>query len=189
MQLVRSTFGAQNVAVENPAWMSGGWQLLPNLTLPFNRLIIIAFAFAVLVGVAYLIARTRLGLFVRGVTQNRPIAAVHGREHGARGHAGVCPGQRHCRPGRLRARARWQRRPGPGPELHRATPSWWWCWAAWASSAGTVYAALGLGILNKFLEGWTGAVLAKIAVLVFIIAFIQKQPQGIFAMKGRSAEA
>ena len=48
---------------------------------------------------------------------------------------------------------------------------------------------LGLGVLNKFLEGWTGAVLAKIAVLVLIIIFIQKRPQGIFAMKGRSAEA
>jgi urea transport system permease protein len=55
--------------------------------------------------------------------------------------------------------------------------------------AGTVYAALGLGLVNKLLEGWTGAVLAKIAVLVFIIIFIQKRPQGIFAMKGRSAEA
>ena len=55
--------------------------------------------------------------------------------------------------------------------------------------AGTVYAALGLGVLSKLLEGWTGAVLAKIAVLVFIIIFIQKRPQGIFAMKGRSAEA
>ena len=52
-----------------------------------------------------------------------------------------------------------------------------------------LYAALGLGVLNKFLEGWTGAVLAKIAVLVFIIVFIQKRPQGLFAMKGRSAEA
>ena len=55
--------------------------------------------------------------------------------------------------------------------------------------AGTVYAALGLDILNKFLEGMAGAVLAKICVLVFIIIFIQKRPQGIFAMKGRSAEA
>ena len=54
--------------------------------------------------------------------------------------------------------------------------------------AGTVYAALGLGVLNKFLEGWMGAVLAKIAVLVLIIVFIQKRPQGIFAMKGRSAD-
>ena len=55
--------------------------------------------------------------------------------------------------------------------------------------AGTVYAALGLGLLNKLLEGWQGAVLAKIMVLVFIVVFIQKRPQGIFAMKGRSAEA
>ena len=50
-------------------------------------------------------------------------------------------------------------------------------------------AALGLGVLNKLLEGWQGAVLAKIMVLVFIVIFIQKRPQGIFAMKGRSAEA
>ena len=55
--------------------------------------------------------------------------------------------------------------------------------------AGTVYAAMGLGLMNKLLEGVAGAVLAKIAVLVFIIVFIQKRPQGIFAMKGRSAEA
>jgi len=55
--------------------------------------------------------------------------------------------------------------------------------------AGTVYAALGLGVVNKFLEAWQGAVLAKIAVLVFIIAFIQKRPQGLFALKGRFADA
>ncbi|MNV88620.1 branched-chain amino acid transporter permease subunit LivH [compost metagenome] len=55
--------------------------------------------------------------------------------------------------------------------------------------AGTVYAALGLGVLSKLLEGWAGAVLAKIAVLLFIVVFIQKRPQGIFALKGRSAEA
>jgi urea transport system permease protein len=55
--------------------------------------------------------------------------------------------------------------------------------------AGTVYAAMGLGLMNKLLEGLAGAVLAKIAVLIFIIVFIQKRPQGIFAMKGRSAEA
>ena len=55
--------------------------------------------------------------------------------------------------------------------------------------AGTVYAALGLGLVNKFLEGWTGAVLAKILVLVIVVIFIQKRPQGLFAMRGRSAEA
>ena len=78
MQAVRSLFGAQNVGVENPSWMSGGLAVLPNLMLPWNRLLIIVFAFAVLMGVFWLIARTRLGLFVRGVTQNRPIASCMG---------------------------------------------------------------------------------------------------------------
>jgi len=77
-QLVRSVFGAQNVGVENPSWMSGGLLLTANLQLPWNRIVIIAFAFAVLFGMAMLISRTRLGLFVRGVTQNRPIASCMG---------------------------------------------------------------------------------------------------------------
>jgi urea transport system permease protein len=78
MQAVRTLFGAQNVGVENPSWMSGGVQLMGNLSLPYNRLVIVGFAFAVLVGVWFLIEKTRLGLFVRGVTQNRPIAACMG---------------------------------------------------------------------------------------------------------------
>src|SRR6218665_3098683 len=78
MQLVRTLFGAQNVGVENPARMSGGVEVLPNLTLPYNRLVIIGFALAVLLGMGWTIARTRLGLWVRGVTQNRPIAACMG---------------------------------------------------------------------------------------------------------------
>ena len=75
MQTVRTVFGAQNVAVENPSWMSGGIQVLVNLSLPWNRLLIVIFAFLVLGGVALLISQTRLGLFVRGVTQNRAMAS------------------------------------------------------------------------------------------------------------------
>ena len=75
---VRSLFGAQNVQVENPAWLSGGVQVLSNLTLPYNRIAIVIFAALVLAGVSLLIARTRLGLFVRGVTQNRKMAACVG---------------------------------------------------------------------------------------------------------------
>ena len=78
MQSVRSLFGAQNVGVENPSWLSGGVQVLPNLTLPYNRIAIVVFAGLVLAGVALLISRTRLGLFVRGVTQNRRMAACVG---------------------------------------------------------------------------------------------------------------
>jgi urea transport system permease protein len=187
-QLVRSFFGAQNVGVENPSWMSGGVQVLGNLSLPYNRLVIIGFAFAVLGGVAWLISRTRLGLFVRGVTQNRPIAACMGVNtarvdtyafalgSGIAGLAGCALSQ----VGNV------------GPDLGQGyiVDSFMVVVLGGVGQlAGTVYAALGLGVLNKFLEGWTGAVLAKIAVLVFIIIFIQKRPQGIFAMKGRSAEA
>ena len=187
-QLVRSFFGAQNVGVENPSWMSGGVQVLGNLSLPYNRIIIIGFAFAVLGGVAWLISRTRLGLFVRGVTQNRPIASCMGVNtarvdtyafalgSGIAGLAGCALSQ----VGNV------------GPDLGQGyiVDSFMVVVLGGVGQlAGTVYAALGLGVLNKFLEGWTGAVLAKIAVLVFIIIFIQKRPQGIFAMKGRSAES
>jgi urea transport system permease protein len=78
MQGVRTLYGAQNVAVENPSWMSGGLELLSNLTLPWNRMIIIVFALMVLISMALLIGQTRLGLFVRGVTQNRPMASCMG---------------------------------------------------------------------------------------------------------------
>ena len=187
-QLVRSIFGAQNVGVENPVWMSGGVQVLGNLSLPYNRLVIIVFAACVLFGVAWLISRTRLGLFVRGVTQNRPIASCMGVNtarvdtyafalgSGIAGLAGCALSQ----VGNV------------GPDLGQGyivDAFMVVVLGGVGQLAGTVYAAMGLGILNKFLEGWTGAVLAKIAVLVLIIIFIQKRPQGIFAMKGRSAEA
>lgn len=187
-QLVRSIFGAQNVGVENPVWMSGGVQVLGNLSLPYNRLVIIGFAVAVLLSMGWLISKTRLGLFVRGVTQNRPIASCMGVNtakidtyafalgSGIAGLAGCALSQ----VGNV------------GPDLGQGyivDAFMVVVLGGVGQLAGTVYAAMGLGILNKFLEGWTGAVLAKIAVLVFIIIFIQKRPQGIFAMKGRSAEA
>jgi len=188
MQAVRSLFGAQNVGVENPSWMSGGVQVLGNLSLPYNRIVIIAFAACVLLGVALLIGKTRLGLFVRAVTQNRPIASCMGVNtsrvdtyafalgSGIAGLAGCALSQ----VGNV------------GPDLGQSyivDAFMVVVLGGVGQLAGTVIAALGLGVLNKFLEGLTSAVLAKIAVLVFIVIFIQKRPQGIFAMKGRSAEA
>jgi urea transport system permease protein len=142
----------------------------------------------VLAGVAALIAYTRLGLFVRGVTQNRKMAACMGVNtaridtyafalgSGIAGLAGCALSQ----VGNV------------GPDLGQSyiVDSFMVVVLGGVGQlAGTVYAALGLGVLNKLLEGWQGAVLAKIMVLVFIVVFIQKRPQGIFAMKGRSAEA
>ena len=188
MQAVRTVFGAQNVGVENPSWMSGGVQLLANLSLPYNRLVIIAFALVVLLGMTLLISQTRLGLFVRGVTQNRPMASALGVNTaridtyafslgcGIAGLAGCALSQI----GNV------------GPDLGQSyivDAFMVVVLGGVGQLAGTVYAALGLGLMNKLLEGMAGAVLAKIAVLVFIIVFIQKRPQGLFAMKGRSAEA
>jgi urea transport system permease protein len=159
---------------------------LGNLTLPWNRILIVAFAAAVLIGVTLLISKTRLGLFVRGVTQNRPIASCMGVNtaridtyafalgSGIAGLAGCALSQI----GNV------------GPDLGQSyiVDSFMVVVLGGVGQlAGTVYAALGLGLLNKLLEGWAGAVLAKIAVLVFIIIFIQKRPQGIFAFKGREA--
>ena len=188
MQSVRSIFGAQNVPVENPGWLSGGLQVLPNLTLPYNRLAIIGFAALVLGGVALLVARTRLGLFVRGVTQNRPMAACMGVNTaridtyafalgaGIAGLAGCALSQI----GNV------------GPDLGQSyiVDSFMVVVLGGVGQlAGTAVAGLGLGVLTKLLEGWQGAVLAKIMVLVVIVLFIQKRPQGLFALKGRSAEA
>ncbi|KPF48649.1 urea ABC transporter permease [beta proteobacterium AAP121] len=187
MQCVRSLFGAQNVGVENPSWLSGGVQVLPNLVLPYNRLAILAFAALVLLGMALLIGKTRLGLFVRGVTQNRRMAACVGVNTarvdtyafalgaGIAGLAGCALSQ----VGNV------------GPDLGQGyiVDSFMVVVLGGVGQiAGTVYAGLGLGLMNKVLEGWQGAVLAKIMVLLFIVAFIQKRPQGIFALKGRSAE-
>jgi urea transport system permease protein len=147
-----------------------------------------AFAAAVLISMALLISKTRLGLFVRGVTQNRAIAASMGVNtaridtsafalgSGIAGLAGAALSQ----VGNV------------GPDLGQSyiVDSFMVVVLGGVGQlAGTVYAALGLGILNKLLEGVAGAVLAKIAVLVMIVIFIQKRPQGIFALKGRSAEA
>ncbi len=83
IQLVRMLFGAQNVEVANPAWLSGGIQVLPNLVLPWNRIVIIGFALFVLLLTWLLLNRTRLGLNVRAVTQNRNMAACCGCPQGA----------------------------------------------------------------------------------------------------------
>jgi urea transport system permease protein len=188
IQAVRTIFGAQNVQVENPVWMSGGIQILSNVVLPWSRIVIIGFAAAVLAGIWCLLTRTRLGLFVRGVTQNRAMASCVGVptarvDTWAFGVGSGLAGLAGCALSQIG---------NVGPDLGQAyiVDSFLVVVLGGVGQlAGTVYAALGLGFANKLLESWSGAVLAKIAVLVFIIVFIQKRPQGLFAMKGRAVEA
>jgi urea transport system permease protein len=188
IQLMRTVFGAQNVQVENPSWMSGGLEIFTGIVLPYSRIAIVFFAIGVLAAVWLLLTRTRLGLFVRAVTQNRPMAScvgvptarvdtwAFGLGSGVAGLAGCALSQI----GNV------------GPDLGQSyiVDSFMVVVVGGVGQlAGTVYAALGLGFANKLLESWAGAVLAKIAVLVIIIVFIQKRPQGLFALKGRSLDS
>lgn len=183
IQLVRLVFGAQNVEVANPAWLSGGIQVLPNLVLPYNRIVIIAFALCVVVLTWLLLNKTRLGLNVRAVTQNRNMAAccgvptgrvdmlAFGLGSGIAGLGGVALSQI----GNV------------GPDLGQSyiIDSFLVVVLGGVGQlAGSVMAAFGLGIANKILEPQIGAVLGKILILALIILFIQKRPQGLFALKG-----
>lgn len=187
IQSARVLFGAQNVEVSNPSWMSGGIEVMPNLILPWNRLIIVGFAMFVLFLVWVLMNKTRLGMFVRAVTQNRAMAGCVGVPTaridtmafalgaGIAGLGGVALSQIS----------------NVGPDMGQGyiVDSFMVVVVGGVGQlAGAVWAALGLGIFSKLLEGWAGAVIAKISILVCIIIFIQKRPQGIFALKGRFVE-
>jgi urea transport system permease protein len=191
MQAVRVLFGAQNVQVANPSWMSGAMtplqSLLPGLMIPHNRLVIVGFSLAVLLITWLVLTRTQLGLFIRGTTQNRTMAGcvgiatrkvdsmAFGLGTGVAGLGGVALSQI----GNV------------GPDLGQAyiIDSFMVVVLGGVGQlAGAVVGAFGLGVASKFAEPFLGAVLAKIAILVLIILFIQKRPSGLFALKGRSAE-
>ncbi|WP_445116877.1 urea ABC transporter permease subunit UrtB [Acinetobacter sp. WZC-1] len=187
MQLVRMIFGAQNVEVSNIAWLSGGISVTPSLMLPYNRIAIIAFTVAVLLLLVYLLNKTRFGLFVRAVTQNRQMARAVGIRSAridmmAFGLGSGLAGLAGCALAQVG---------NVGPDLGQnyiidaflvvvvgGVGQVW----------GAVLAALGLGVSGTILEIGVGAVLAKIILLVLVILFIQKRPQGLFAIKGRFVE-
>ena len=188
IQTARVTFGPQNLELTNPSWMSGSVEVMAGLSLPWNRIYILGFAAFVLVLIWLMMQRTRLGMFVRAVTQNRPMAGCVGVPTarvdtlafaigaGVAGLGGLALSQ--------------IANVGPAMGQGYIVDSFMVVVLGGVGQlAGAVWAALGLGIFSKFLEGWAGAVIAKILVLVFIIMFIQKRPQGLFALKGRFADS
>ena len=184
IQAARVLFGAQNVEVANPSWMSGGIELMPNLLLPWNRIIIIGFALFVLALVWVLMNKTRLGMFVRAVTQNRAMAGCVGVPTSRIDTLAFALGAGIAGLGGLAL----SQISNVGPDMGQGyivDAFMVVVLGGVGQLAGAVWAALGLGVFAKLLEGWSGAVIAKIVVLVFIIIFIQKRPQGLFALKGR----
>ncbi|MGE3936820.1 MAG: urea ABC transporter permease subunit UrtB [Rhodospirillaceae bacterium] len=186
-QIVRSIFGAPNKEVANPAWMSGGFELIGGFTVTWNRLLIIVFCLIVLGVLALVLRRTAFGLHMRAVSQNRDMAAVMGIRtarvdamtfglgSGIAGMAGVALSQI----GNV----------SPNLGTFYIVDSFMVVvFGGVGNLMGTFIGAMTLGIVNKFLEPYAGAVLGKIVVLVAIILFIQKRPRGLFALKGRAAE-
>jgi urea transport system permease protein len=186
-QAVRTTFGSSNREVGNPSWMSGAFDI-GHLTITYNRLWIICFTLAVFVALLGLLRLTRLGLEMRAVTQNRAMAAslgirtsridalTFGLGSGIAGIAGVALSQIDNVSPNL----------GQGYIIDSFMVV---VFGGVGNLWGTLVGAFTLGIANKFLEPYAGAVLGKIAILVLIILFIQKRPRGLFALKGRAVEA
>ncbi len=185
-QTVRSLFGPTNQEVGNPSWMSGSFEV-GQLAVTWNRLWIIVFALVVFGVLLAILKQTPAGLQMRAVTQNRRMADAMGVKTGwvdaltfglgagVGGLAGVALSQID----------------NVSPNLGQGyivdsfmVVVFGGVGNLWGAFAG----AFSLGVLNKFLEPYAGAVLAKILILVFIILFIQKRPRGLFALKGRAVE-
>ena len=185
-QLVRTVISPQNVPVANPSWMSGSLEINSVLLLTYNRLYIVLFCLLVFALLYMVLRKTNLGLQVRAVSQNRAMARAMGVRSarvdaltfglgsGIAGVAGVALSQL----------------TNVGPNLGQSYIIDSFMVVVFGGVGnlwGTLVAGLSLGVVNKVLEPWAGAVLAKILVLVFIILFIQKRPRGLFPQKGRAA--
>ncbi|HKZ03928.1 MAG TPA: urea ABC transporter permease subunit UrtB [Methylomirabilota bacterium] len=187
-QGLRLWFGAANVDVLAPKWLSGGVPVMVGLQLPYNRLFIVGLAALAVGGMYVLLFRTDAGLRIRAVTQNRGMAACLGVRSrrvdaltfalgaGLAGLAGCALTQI----GNV------------GPELGQnyIVDSFMVVVTGGVGKlAGTILAAAGIGGLNKVIEPGLGAVFGKVAILVAVILFIQRRPSGLFAAKGRYADS
>lgn len=187
-QLVRSIFSPLNRSVSTPEWMSGSLEVVAGLSFTYNRLYILAFSLMVFFALWLVLQRTRLGLEVRAVAQNRRMAKAMGVRtgwvdsltfglgSGVAGVAGVALSQL----------------TNVGPNLGQSYIVDCFMVVVFGGVGniwGTLLGGLSLGIANKFIEPFAGAVVAKILILVFIILFIQKRPSGLFPQKGRAAES
>lgn len=185
-QIFRHVFGAANVQVNSPSWLSGSF-VIWDVLLAYNRIFVIGFAVFIVVTTYLLLTRTSLGLQIRAVMQNRAMAAALGVRSdrvnmmtfaygsGLAGMAGACLSQI----GNV----------GPGLGQNYIVDCFMIVVLGGVGNvAGTVSASLGVGVTDQILQPWLGAVMGKITVLAAIILFLQWRPAGIFVTRSRSLE-
>ena len=187
-QGLRLWFGAANVDVSAPSWLSGGVPVMVGLTLPYNRVFIIGLATVSVAAMYWLLFRTSAGLRIRAVTQNRAMSSCLGVRAGVvdattfafgAGLAGLA-GCALTQIGNV----------GPSLGQNYIVDSFMVVVTGGVGKlAGTILASAGLGGLTKGIEPALGAVFGKVAILVAVILFLQRRPAGLFATRGRNAEA
>jgi urea transport system permease protein len=187
-QGLRLWFGAANVDVSSPSWLSGGFPIMVGVTLPYNRMFIIVLATVSVAATYWLLFRTSAGLRIRAVTQNRAMSSCLGVRAGVvdattfafgAGLAGLA-GCALTQIGNV----------GPSLGQNYIVDSFMVVVTGGVGKlAGTIFAAAGLGGLTKGIEPALGAVFGKVAILVGVILFLQRRPAGLFATRGRNAEA
>ena len=186
-QSVRSVFSALNRSVVTPDWMSGSLRLNDALEITYNRMYIVIFTLIVFALIVMVLKRTRIGLDIRAVAQNRAMAKAMGIRtewvdamtfglgSGIAGVAGVALSQL----------------TNVGPNLGQSYIIDSFMVVVFGGVGnlwGSLIGGMSMGIINKLLEPYSGAVLAKIFVLVALILFIQIRPRGLFPQAGRAAE-
>ena len=186
-QLVRSIFSALNRSVQTPSWMTGALQLNDALSITYVRLYIVIFTLLVFATLLVIFKRTRIGLKIRAVSQNRSMARAMGIRSqwvdaltfglgsGIAGVAGVALSQL----------------TNVGPNLGQSYIIDSFMVVVFGGVGnlwGVMIGGTSMGIVNQLLEPYFGAVLAKIFVLVALILFIQTRPSGLFPQTGRSQE-
>jgi urea transport system permease protein len=185
-QVARDLFGAPNVQVTAPGWLTGGIGLA-GVRIPYNRVFILVLAVGCVVLISVYLSKLKQGRRMRAVMQNRQLAAVSGVATGRVDQATFFIGS-----GLAGVAGVALTLIGPvGPTLGTAyiVDAFLVVVAGGLGQLrGAVIAAFALGVLNSFVEFWTanGASFAKVVVFAVIIAFLQFRPQGMFVLRSRA---
>jgi urea transport system permease protein len=184
INLVRVTIGTQNLEFHQPFYVTGGIPVLGDFIVTLNRLFAIVIAVAAFVGVVLVLRFTTFGMNVRAVAQNRAMAGAAGIDARRTDRMALALGSGLAGLAGVALAPLYNVNPNMGAGF--IVDSFMVVVLGGVGSlAGAVAASFGIGQINVIMEPLYGAVAAKVVVLLLVIAFIQRRPEGLFAPKGR----